>query len=109
MAPGRIFLGIGTGHTAMRVMGQDPMGVAEFRDYLRVVRDDAAKARRRRLHLSRQAPPTSPGRCTARAFATSKPRFPIYVAANGPRALRAAGTYGDGLVSIFNEQPDVLD
>ncbi len=25
LAPGRIFLGIGTGHTAMRVMGQDPM------------------------------------------------------------------------------------
>ena len=38
LAPGRTFLGIGTGHTAMRVMGQNPMPVKEFREYLRVVR-----------------------------------------------------------------------
>ena len=38
LAPGRTFLGIGTGHTAMRVMGQDPMPVKEFREYLRIVR-----------------------------------------------------------------------
>src|SRR5205814_6595879 len=39
LAPGRVFLGIGTGHTAMRVMGQDPMPVKQFREYLRVVRE----------------------------------------------------------------------
>ena len=38
IAPGRTFLGIGTGHTAMRVMGQHPMRIKEFREYLRVVR-----------------------------------------------------------------------
>src|SRR6202166_4089724 len=38
IAPGRVFLGLGTGHTAMRVMGQDPMRTSEFREYLRVVR-----------------------------------------------------------------------
>src|SRR2546426_9067590 len=38
LAPGRVFLGIGTGHTAMRVMGQDPMGPKDFREYLRVTR-----------------------------------------------------------------------
>src|SRR5260221_14467776 len=38
LAPGRTFLGIGTGHTAMRVMGQDPMPVKEFREHLRGVR-----------------------------------------------------------------------
>src|ERR1041384_3241152 len=39
LAPGRVFLGIGTGHTAMRVMGQDPMKAGPFREYLRVLRD----------------------------------------------------------------------
>ena len=39
IAPGRTFLGIGTGHTAMRVMGQNPMPLAEFRECLRVVRE----------------------------------------------------------------------
>src|SRR5215467_16064027 len=38
LAPGRVFLGIGTGHTAMRVMGMRPMIPREFREYLRVVR-----------------------------------------------------------------------
>ena len=38
LAPGRTFLGIGTGHTAMRVMGQDPMKAGAFREYLRVLR-----------------------------------------------------------------------
>ncbi|MBK6659108.1 MAG: LLM class flavin-dependent oxidoreductase [Proteobacteria bacterium] len=52
IAPGRIFLGIGTGHTAMRVMGQDPIPIAEFRDYLRVVRD-MLQRQGDRLHLSR--------------------------------------------------------
>src|SRR6266581_7426623 len=33
LAPGRASLGIGTGHTAMRLMGQDPVPPAEFRDY----------------------------------------------------------------------------
>src|SRR4029453_12532487 len=38
IAPCRVFLGIGTGHTAMRVMGMDPMKIRDFREYLRVVR-----------------------------------------------------------------------
>lgn len=38
LAPGRTFLGIGTGHTAMRVMGKDPVKAREFREYLRVLR-----------------------------------------------------------------------
>ena len=38
IAPGRVFLGIGTGHTAMRVMGFNPMKPRDFREYLRVVR-----------------------------------------------------------------------
>ena len=38
IAPGRVFLGIGTGHTAMRVMGMNPMKIRDFREYLRIVR-----------------------------------------------------------------------
>src|ERR1700752_136630 len=37
LAPGRVFLGIGTGHTAMRVLGMDPVKAGAFRDYLRVL------------------------------------------------------------------------
>src|ERR1700690_4515969 len=37
MAPGRGFLGMGTGNTAMRSMGQRPMKIADFAEYLRVL------------------------------------------------------------------------
>ena len=38
IAPGRVFLGIGTGHTAMRVMGMEPMRIRDFQEYLRVLK-----------------------------------------------------------------------
>ena len=37
LAPGRVHLGIGTGNTAMRTMGQRPMRTAEYDEYLRVL------------------------------------------------------------------------
>ena len=37
LAPGRVFLGIGTGNTAMRSMGQRPMKIADYGEYLRVL------------------------------------------------------------------------
>src|SRR6266540_4815527 len=37
LAPGRIHLGIGTGNTAMRAMGQKPMRIKDYAEYLRVL------------------------------------------------------------------------
>src|SRR5438445_9554233 len=37
LAPDRVFLGIGTGNTAMRSMGQRPIKIADFAEYLRVL------------------------------------------------------------------------
>jgi len=101
LAPGRVFLGIGTGHTAMRVMGQDPVPVRDFREYLRVVRallegrevdyTYAGKTRQIKfLHLDRH-------------FINLDNEIPIYVAANGPLALKAAGAYGDGWMTISTD------
>jgi alkanesulfonate monooxygenase SsuD/methylene tetrahydromethanopterin reductase-like flavin-dependent oxidoreductase (luciferase family) len=106
LAPGRTVLGIGTGHTAMRVMGMDPMKVRDFREYLRVVKQllageeveytlDGATRAIRFLHLDLE-------------FIDIEHPIPIYVAANGPRALKVVGEHGDGLVSVGNERPPVL-
>jgi alkanesulfonate monooxygenase SsuD/methylene tetrahydromethanopterin reductase-like flavin-dependent oxidoreductase (luciferase family) len=106
LAPGRTFLGIGTGHTAMRVMGMDPMPIREFREYLRVVRallagdeveytlNGVTKAIRF-LHLDY-------------GFVNLRDPIPIYIAANGPLALRTVGRYGDGLMSVNNDEPAML-
>lgn len=104
IAPGRVFLGLGTGHTAMRVMGQDPMRTSEFREYLRVVRallageavDYEYRGKTREikfLHLDRR-------------FINLEPRIPIYAAANGPKALEATGAYADGWITVGG-QPQV--
>src|SRR4029077_3773556 len=42
-------------------------------------------------------------------FIALEPRIPIYVAANGPRALGIAAEFADGLVSVGNEHPGVLE
>ncbi|MBL6954217.1 MAG: LLM class flavin-dependent oxidoreductase [Alphaproteobacteria bacterium] len=102
IAPGRTFLGIGTGHTAMRVMGQDPVQPTAFGDYLRVVRGLLAgeeveyappgKERQPIKFLDRQL-----------ACIDTEHKVPIYVAANGPKALAATGAHGDGRISAGNE------
>ena len=106
VAPGRVFLGIGTGHTAMRVMGMNPMKIRDFREYLRVLRtllqgeevEYTLNSTTRTIRFLHQD----------LGFLDLEHQIPIYVAANGPLALKSAGIYGDGLISVFNEQPEVL-
>jgi len=105
LAPGRVFLGIGTGHTAMRVMGQDPMPAKQFREYLRVVRS---------LLDGRAVDYTYGGNTREiqflhrdRYYINLDNRIPIYVAANGPKALEATGAYGDGWVTIGRDSKEV--
>jgi len=107
LAPGRVFLGMGTGHTAMRVMGHDPMPAPEFRRYLEVVRgllhgEEVEHEYRgetrsiRFLHLEH-------------GFIDIEHPIPIWVAANGPMALRATGALGDGRISAGDEPPEVIE
>ena len=96
IAPGRVFLGIGTGNTAMRTMGQKPMKMAAFGEYLRVtaalldghVVDYAFEGRARPVKMLRHET----------RFMNLEPRIPMYVSGFGPRAMALAGEHGDGLV-----------
>jgi alkanesulfonate monooxygenase SsuD/methylene tetrahydromethanopterin reductase-like flavin-dependent oxidoreductase (luciferase family) len=105
IAPGRTFLGIGTGHTAMRVMGQDPIGVKDFREYLRVTRelldgkavDYTYRGKTREIKFLHRD----------RHFINLDNHIPIYVAANGPKACEAAGAYGDGWTTIGRTTEDL--
>ncbi|NQV20348.1 MAG: LLM class flavin-dependent oxidoreductase [Rhodospirillales bacterium] len=105
LAPGRTFLGIGTGHTAMRVMGMNPTKPKAFREYLRIVRGllhgeeieytlDGQTQAIKFLHLDRN-------------FIDIEHEIPIYVAANGPTALKSAGAYGDGRISALSEPAEM--
>ena len=96
LAPGRVFLGIGTGHTAMRSMGQRPMRMAEFAEYLRVL---AALLRGEVVDYTFNGV-TRPISMLMHEFKymNLEPRIPLYVSGFGPRAMGLAGEYGDGLV-----------
>ncbi len=105
LAPGRVFLGLGTGHTAMRVMGQNPMPVKEFREYLRVLRallegeavDYTYRGRTQEIQFLHRE----------RRYLNLDNQIPIYVAANGPKACEATGAYGDGWVTIGGDSDEI--
>jgi len=96
LAPGRVHLGIGTGNTAMRTMGQRPMRVSEYAEYLRVLSallrgevvdytlNGVTRATQILMHETK--------------YMNLEPKIPLYVSGFGPRAMELAGQYGDGLV-----------
>ena len=97
LAPGRVFLGVGTGERL-----NEQAGTGEFGAY-RERHDRLVEA----IELMRQL--WSGGRISFRGkyFQTEQLKLydlpatppPIYVAASGPRSARLAGQYGDGWIS----------
>ena len=97
LAPGRCFIGLGTGHTAVRTLGQKPMRLAPFREYVQTVRA---------LLRGEEVDYTLHGETRPIRFQMREHRFidldhpiPIYVAGFGPKAQALAGELGDGLIS----------
>jgi 5,10-methylenetetrahydromethanopterin reductase len=96
LAPGRVFLGIGTGHTAMRSMGQRPMKMAEYAEYLRVL---SALLRGKEVNYTLNGVTQPIGMLMHEwKYMNLEPKIPLYVSGFGPRAMALAGEYGDGLV-----------
>jgi 5,10-methylenetetrahydromethanopterin reductase len=104
LAPGRVILGFGTGHTGRRVMGLPPVKHAEFREQVRVIHDllhdgeatyntEGLSRKIRYLHRDRR-------------FINLDDRIPFYVAANGPKTLALAGEFGDGAITTGITDPD---
>jgi alkanesulfonate monooxygenase SsuD/methylene tetrahydromethanopterin reductase-like flavin-dependent oxidoreductase (luciferase family) len=99
LAPGRTFIGLGTGHTAMRTMGQKPMRLKEFAEYIRVVKA---------LIAGEEVDYSLNGETHPIAFAMREHHYidveahiPLYVAGFGPKAQALAGELGEGLITGF--------
>jgi alkanesulfonate monooxygenase SsuD/methylene tetrahydromethanopterin reductase-like flavin-dependent oxidoreductase (luciferase family) len=106
LAPGRTFLGIGTGHTAMRLMGQRPLGIREFAEYLAVLRPLLHGEEAEFSWRGRQAPIRMD--MLERGYMAVEPPVPIYVSGFGPKAQGLAGQYGDGLVTSLPPLPQFV-
>lgn len=97
LAPGRTFMGIGTGNTAMRTMGQRPTTIKAFGEYIRIVRA---------LLNGEEVDYTLNGVTQPIRFQNTELRYvdldnhiPIHVAGFGPKAQALAGELGDGLIT----------
>jgi 5,10-methylenetetrahydromethanopterin reductase len=110
LAPGRTIIGLGTGHTAVRMLGQRPMKLAPFKEYVRVVRG---------LLRGEEVEHAMDGETHRIRFQMREHRFvdvdhpiPLYIAAFGPKAQALAGEIGDGLISGLprgGTLPEMLD
>ena len=94
MAPGRAMLGIGTGFTGRNVMGLPPVRLDDLREHVRICRallsgEEVLYREGRRERWIRFMHPD-------RGYINIKESIPIVVAAQGPKALEAAGETGDG-------------
>ena len=106
LAPGRVFCGIGSGNTAMRIMGHKPMPIAEFDRYLTELRSllhgEETTVRFRGADTPIRHLMADDG------FVRFSPSIPIHVSAFGPRSLELAARHGDGLITSAPPVPEAI-
>jgi probable F420-dependent oxidoreductase len=87
ISEGRMVMGIGRGDSARRVIGLQPVKVAEFEAACRMIKDfmngRAVDWNGKELKLD---------------WARTEPQIPMYVAGYGPKALGVAGRVSDGVI-----------
>ncbi len=97
ISEGRMFMGIGRGDSARRVIGLEPVKMAEFERSLVMMKD-----------LMNGRPVEWNGKELELKWAKGRPEIPVYVAGYGPKALGVAGRVGDGVV-IQLADPDIVE
>jgi coenzyme F420-dependent glucose-6-phosphate dehydrogenase len=106
LAPGRIFLGVGTGESVNEV----PATAMEWPGFSeRLGRLEEAVELMRRLWTDERVSFDGRWYRTARATVYDRPAqsIPILVAAAGPRAARFAGRVGDGFITTSGKPPEL--
>jgi 5,10-methylenetetrahydromethanopterin reductase len=103
LAPGRVFCGIGTGNTAMRIMGHPPLRIAEFDEYLRVLRPLLRGEETEMSWRGVTAPLAH--LMPDHGFVRFDPPIPLHVSAFGPRSLELAAVHGDGMITAVPPDP----
>ncbi len=87
ISEGRMVMGIGRGDSARRVIGLQPVKVAEFEQACLMIKDlmngRAVEWNDKELKLE---------------WARTEPEIPLYVAGYGPKALAVAGRVSDGVI-----------
>jgi alkanesulfonate monooxygenase SsuD/methylene tetrahydromethanopterin reductase-like flavin-dependent oxidoreductase (luciferase family) len=97
VAPGRCFVAMGTGNTAMRLLGRKPMTVKSFEAYARSVRNLLDGSDAQYEHNGEQH--TIRFMLTDKGYRNLRDPIPMYLAGYGPKAQALAGKIADGLTT----------
>src|SRR6185369_12498332 len=92
ISQGRAIIGLGTGDGPVYSLGRTATKLAEFEKGLRVIRD---LLHDRGVEVPKTKERASRGRVTLKV---GKRPVPIYISAEGPKALRVAGRVCDGVI-----------
>ena len=107
LAPGRTFLGLGAGNTAMRIMGLPPQNVRTLEKYVQTLRPllcgeeavyEVNGKTKRIKHVMRDD-----------GFVNFDDSIPLYVSGFGPKSLRLTGKYADGAVLAMPANPMIME
>ncbi|MFB9726892.1 LLM class flavin-dependent oxidoreductase [Haloechinothrix salitolerans] len=103
LAPGRLALGIGTGFTGSVLLGKKPMRWRDVATYT-----NAVQTLLRGEDVEWDGSMTR--MCHPRGFAARRPlEVPWVVAAEGPKGLEVARTYGNGVACALADPPPEFD
>jgi 5,10-methylenetetrahydromethanopterin reductase len=106
IAPGRTFMGVGSGNTAMRIMGEPPQRIADFGRYLESLRP-LLQGKEAMVRVGDEDRPIVHA-MPDHGFVNFADPIPLYVSGFGPRSLGLAGRYGDGAVLAMPPHPNVM-
>ena len=100
LAPGRTILGIGTGFTGRNTMGLPPVPLGQVRSYIKMVRsllhgEEMTYRDGKHERVIRFLHPHH-------GYINLQDQIPIYLAADGPKALELVGELADGWVTVLS-------
>lgn len=107
LAPGRTFFGVGSGNTAMRIMGLPPHRIKELDRYLKEIKP-LLRGEESMLRLAGQDVPVRHV-MPDKGFVNFEDAIPMYVSGFGPRSLGLAGKHGDGAVMAFAASGGIME
>jgi 5,10-methylenetetrahydromethanopterin reductase len=107
LAPGRTFIGLGTGNTAMRTLGRRPMRLNTFAQYIRVVH--ALLAGDATTYQSEDGAHEIRFQAPGSGYINTDTAVPVHVGGFGPRAQALAGELGNGLITGFPRGGSIVE
>lgn len=106
LAPNRTFLGIGTANNALRSMGNRPAKVTEMMEHIRVAKGLLAGERVMHKWLGQEREIEFLDQ--EGHWYNLQSKVPLWVAAGGPKGLKAAATVADAVIYCLGPQPDMI-